>query len=140
MSQSTDLRDFFERYAQLSLGDKPEQMAKYYDTSFLVAGPKGVATFTNDEKFLAWLREVHDFNVQSGMRSMTVHDVSGSTPVGPDYQLVTVEWAATFERTGDEPIRFSISYLLRRADGAFKIAAYVSHEDQKEAMRENGLL
>ncbi|MBL0940369.1 MAG: hypothetical protein IBJ03_15850 [Gemmatimonadaceae bacterium] len=140
MGQQNTLREFFDRYASLSLGAEPEQLAELYDTNFLAAGPKGSATFTNDENFLAWLREVRDFNAESGMKLMAVAAVSDSTSVGPDFSLVTVEWAATFERTGDDPIQFSISYLLRDADGTLKIAAYISHEDQEEAMQANGLL
>ena len=123
----------------MSLGPEPEKLADFYDTSFLAAGPKGGAAFKNDESFLAWLTELHAFNVKTGMTSMTVGEV-GETPVGAGYALVTVTWAATFQRTGDMPIRFSISYLLRESEASLKVAAYISHEDQEEAMRANGLL
>lgn len=133
------LRDFFQRYAIVSQGSEPGRLAEFYDTSFLAAGPKGAAAFKNDEAFLAWLREVHTFNVRSGMTSMTVNTI-GETPVSDEYTLVAVEWAATFQRTGTAPIRFSISYLLRESGEDWKVAAYISHEDQEDAMRAQGLL
>jgi len=139
MSREDVLRDFFRRYARVSLGPEPETLADFYDTSFLVAGPKGGAAFKNDESFLAWLRELRLFNVKSGMTSMAVDGI-GETPVGGGYTLVTVTWAATFQRTGDTPIRFSISYLLRESEASLKVAAYISHEDQEDAMRAHGLL
>ena len=138
MNREEKLRDFFERYAQVSLGPEPEKLADVYDTSFLVAGPKGGAAFKNDESFVAWLRGVRAFNVGIGMTSMAVVGV-GEIPVGAGYTLVTVEWAATFQRTGTTPIRFSISYFLRESEAGLKIAAYVSHEDQEDVMRANGL-
>jgi hypothetical protein len=139
MGREKTLREYFERYARISLGPEPEKLADFYDASFLAAGPKGGAAFTNDESFRAWLREVHAFNVSSGMTSMAVDGVR-ETPVSADYALVTVAWAATFRRTGDAPIRFSISYILRTSDEGLKVAAYISHEDQEDAMRAHGLL
>jgi hypothetical protein len=138
-SRVDELRDYFQRYARVALGPEPEKLADFYETSFLVAGPKGGAAFKNDEAFLAWLRELHAFNVKTGMASMTPGGV-GEAAVGAGYSLVTVTWAATFQRTGDVPIRFAISYLLRESEAGRKIAAYVSHEDQEDAMRAQGLL
>ncbi len=139
MSREETLRDYFRNYARVSLGLEPEKLAEFYDTSFLAAGPKGGAAFKNDESFLAWLRELRAFNVKSGMISMAVDEI-GETSVGAGYTLVAVTWAATFQRTGDTPIRFSISYLLRESEASFKVAAYISHEDQEDVMRANGLL
>lgn len=139
MKPADQLEDRFKRYALVSLGPDPEQLAEFYDTSFLAAGPKGSAAFTNDEAFRRWLREVHDFNVSSGMTSMAVGATSAIT-VGGGFTLATVEWVATFQRTGDTPIRFNISYLLRESESGPRIAAYISHEDQEEAMRASGLL
>jgi hypothetical protein len=139
LGRQEKLRDFFERYARVSLGPEPEKLAGFYDTSFLVAGPKGGAAFKNDESFLAWLRDLHAFNAKAGITSITAGEI-GETPVGAGYALVTVRWAATFQRTGDAPIRFSISYLLRESEASLKVAAYVSHEDQEDVMRANGLL
>jgi hypothetical protein len=139
MEQEARLHDFFRRYAVVSLGPRPEQLADFYDASFLAAGPKGGAAFKNDATFLAWLREVHAFNQRSGMISMEVSGLE-VTPISDNYSLVTVEWAATFARMADAPIRFRISYLLRRAEESLKVAAYISHEDQEDAMRARGLL
>ena len=82
---------------------------------------------------------MRDFNVTSGMTSMTVGEIH-EIPVGANYTLANVAWAATFERTGATAIRFTISYLLRKAESQLKVAAYISHEDQEEAMRAHGLL
>ena len=55
MTEQTDERAFFERYAEASLTGEPAVLARMYAPSFLVAGPKGSATFANDTRFLEWL-------------------------------------------------------------------------------------
>lgn len=139
MTSDDDLHDFFRRYAATSLGREPQKLAEFYDASFLAAGPRGGAAFRNDAAFHEWLRQVHAFNAKIGLTSMTPEAVERN-PVGAGYTLATVRWAATFQRTGDTPIRFSISYLLRESESGYKVAAYISHEDQEEAMRAHGLL
>src|SRR5262245_25294459 len=139
MDREEMFRDFFRRYARISLGPEPEKLADLYDVSFLVAGPKGGAAFNNNESFLAWLQAVRAFNVRSGMTSMAVGEVT-ETRIGAGYTLVTVEWAATFRRIDDTSIRFSISYLLRESEAGLKVAGYISHEDQEDVMRANGLV
>ena len=139
MNRDDQFREYFRRYATVSLGSEPEKLAEFYDQSFLAAGPKGGAAFRNDAAFLDWLRQVHDFNLKTGMTSMAVEDVD-QTRVSADYTLVAVRWAATFRKSGDAPIRFTISYLLRESESGYKVAAYVSHEDQEDAMRAHGLL
>lgn len=138
-SRQEQLHEYFSRYASLALGPDPAQLAELYDASFLAAGPKGGAAFRNDESFLAWLRELHAFNARTGMSSMTAGEIR-EMPVGAGYSLVTVTWAATFQRTGATPIRFTISYLLRETESHPKVAAYISHDDQEEMMRAHGLL
>jgi len=139
MNREEALRDYFQQYARVSLGPEPEKLADFYDTSFLAAGPTGGAAFKNDESFLVWLGKVRAFNVKCEMISMAVDEIS-ETLVGAGYTLVTVTWAATFRRTGNTPIRFRISYLLRESAANLKVAAYISHEDQEDVMRANGLL
>ena len=139
MSGDGQLRDYFERYARTSLGPDPEALAAFYDASFVAAGPKGSAAFTNDASFRGWLREVHAFNEKSGMSALSVDDVR-ETPISADFVMATVTWAATFRKTGDTPIRFDITYLLRISGDSLQIVAYVSHEDQEDAVRAHGLL
>ena len=139
MTRDAELRELFERYSRAALGADPTAVAAFYDASFLAAGPKGSAAFRNDDAFLAWLREVHAFNVRSGMGSMNVAAID-ELPIGGGFTLATVEWEAVFERTGATPIPFRISYVLRQMPDGMKIAAYISHVDQEETMRANGLL
>lgn len=37
-------------------------------------------------------------------------------------------------------MRFEISYLLRSAEGGLRILAYVTHQDEQEMMKAEGLI
>ena len=49
---------FFNRYAELSLGPQPEALADLYAPTFIVGGPEGSHTFTNDAHFTEWLGQI----------------------------------------------------------------------------------
>lgn len=133
-------KEFFTRYEAALARSDLAAIAACYTGSFLVAGPKGSGTFTNDDAFLEWLRGVDDFNRQTGMQSMQVRHVGDEQALSPNHSLFSVEWAARFERTGDRDITFRISYLLEDLGDGPRILAYVSEEDQDAAMKEHGLL
>ena len=92
------LRQFFDRYAALSMGPRPEDLASLYAPTFIVAGPRGSQAFTNDSRFLDWLRTVADFNRRHGMRSLGVVTIRELT-LSPLHALATIRWGAQFEKT-----------------------------------------
>jgi len=136
---SGSLEAFFRRYGNLSLSDAADELAAQYGPSFIVASPLGSMAFANDDRFRSWLRQVGEFNRGHGMRGMAVVSVQ-ALELSPIHTLATVRWGAQFEKTGDRLIEFDIAYLLERAGETWTILAYVSKEDQDEAMRREGLL
>lgn len=139
MQTASALTSFFERYAQISSGSRPEDLAALYAPTFIVGGPKGSQAFANDASFLVWLRQVGDGNRASGLRAMRPLEVCDQT-LSAIHTLATVRWGAQFDKTGDRVIAFTIAYLLERKDGAWLILAYVSEEDQEDAMKREGLM
>lgn len=133
------LHDFFARYAELSLGREPETLAPLYAPTFIVGGPEGSQAFSNDGKFLDWLREVARFNREHGLDALTVVNVD-DTPLSPLHSLAHVRWGARFARTGSRRIEFEIAYLLERHGEGWRILSYISKEDQGAAMKREGLL
>jgi hypothetical protein len=130
---------FFSRYAELSIGPQPEALAGLYAPTFIVGGPEGSHAFANDGRFLEWLRQVAAFNREHGMRALgtvSIQDVD----LSPRHTLALVTWGARFDKTGDRIIEFTISYLLEKVDGDWRILAYISRSDQNEAMLKEGLL
>jgi hypothetical protein len=131
---------FFRNYGADALGAAPERIAAFYSESFIAAGPRGSAVFRNDEQFIDWLMQLHQFNESIGMTAMMVVSINDSKSLSGRHQLVTVEWGARFEKTGERLITFQISYLLERSGEAWKILAYISEKDQEEEMQALGLL
>jgi hypothetical protein len=139
MGRNFTMKNFFESYASVSMKSEPEPHANFYADEFITAGPSGSAVYKNDDEFLEWLKQVHDFNKKTGMESiqvMSVHD----KPISEHYSLATVEWGAKYKKTGEELIRFEITYLLQLFENQPKIIAYISHEDQQTVMKERGII
>lgn len=133
-----DWQRFFEAYARHTTQAQAEQLAAMYGEGFVAAGPRGSYAAKNDEAFICWLHEIFRLNQNSGMVAMRpVH--CQPVDISPHYQLVKVRWAASFASRQDE-IEFDISYLIFVAEAEPKIVGYVSHEDQQERMRREGLL
>jgi hypothetical protein len=82
---------------------------------------------------------VADGSRAAGLRSMRPLDVRDQA-LSPIHTLATVRWGAQFARTGDRVIAFTIAYLLEGTNGVWRILAYLSEEDQEDAMRREGLL
>jgi hypothetical protein len=140
MDQSENsLKAFFDRYAQASNVFDPATVASFYAESFIVAGPKGNAAFKNDEGFLQWLRQLGDFNQQVGMKEMTIINYMQSA-ISADYMMIRIKWGAQFHKTKDELFTFEISYFVYQTGNSPKIIMYISHEDQEDLMKANGLL
>jgi hypothetical protein len=135
--KTAGLEAFFRDYAAASMSPDAASLAPFYAGSFIAAGPAGSAAFQNDERFIEWLRGVHDFNANAGMQTLDVVSVHESR-ISDQYTLATVEWSAGF-RSLHDPARFRISYLLQLTDRP-QVLAYIAHEDQETVMRELGLL
>ena len=133
------LSRFFEEYARLSQDDEPSALAALYAPTFIVGGPQGSHAFANDARFLAWLRQVRDFNRQHGMRSVEPVAIEEVT-ISPRHSLARVTWGARFARTGDRLIEFEIAYLLEQSGDRWTILSYISRSDQDEEMRTLGLI
>lgn len=130
------LERFFREYAAASVNSPAARVPGFYAESFIAAGPKGSAIFRNDESFVQWLGEMHEFNRRTGMVSMEAVSVEAPVLLSSRHLLVRVEWGARFTKTGDRLIAFGIAYLLENLDGKLRILAFVSEKDQEEEMRE----
>jgi hypothetical protein len=131
---------FFRDYAIASIESPAARIPAFYADSFLVCGSRGSAVFNNDDKFVEWLNQLHEFNQRTGMISMEVVSVEEPLLLSDRNMLVRVNWGSQFKKTGDRPVTFRIAYLLETLDNRHKILAYVSEKDQEEEMRKLGIL
>jgi len=133
------LNQFFNQYAELSTRPHTEELATLYAPTFFVGGPEGSHAFTNDARFIEWVRQVADFNRHHGMRDLEVVSMRDAA-LSPLHTLATVTWGTRFEKTGDRLIEFEISYLLERAEDGWRILSYIARTDQNAEMAQAGLL
>ena len=140
MTAAVSLEAFFRDYAAASFASEPERIAEFYAGSFIAAGPAGSAVFKNDDRFIEWLSQLRQFNQHSGMTAMEVVSVEQVKALSERHLLSSVEWGARFKKTGEQLIKFRISYLVERVEETWKILVYVSEKDQEEEMRRLGLL
>nr|WP_295868203.1 hypothetical protein [uncultured Chitinophaga sp.] len=138
MEDTKNLKAFFERYAAANNNNDLKGITGFYAENFIAAIPGNNGAFKNDDSFIEWLKQVEQFNRQTGMQSIEVVRLK-ETPISNGYTQATVTWGAKYEKTGDELLTFDISYFLY-LNGAPKIIMYISHEDQNELMKQKGLL
>lgn len=139
MTQSGDIDAFFRAYARASTSLDPVATAAFYTPTFIAAGPSGSGAFPNNERFLAWLQRVFDFNQHTGMTSLGIVAVE-SRRLSDNHALASVTWGARFEKTGDDLHEFETTYLLENFGEGWKILASIDHSDQEAEMRRLGLL
>ena len=54
--------------------------------------------------------------------------------------MATIHWRVTFQKTGNKPIEFDVSYIFYEKDNEPEIILFISHEDEEEAMKKLGLM
>jgi hypothetical protein len=135
---TTEIREFFARYANASLNGDAATIAALYGENFIMIGPNGSQAFANDQKFLDWLGGVQDFNKQSGMEKIWVRNID-SRGIGNHITQASVTWGSQFASTGNRIIEFDLHYLLEKFEAGLKIIMYISDEDQQQLMKDNGI-
>ncbi|MPR36253.1 DUF4440 domain-containing protein [Salmonirosea aquatica] len=115
-----------------------QAQAALFGDSFIVAGPKGIVTHSKDE-FVEFASKAGEFYRSIGKKSTKVLTMK-EEPISHEYSRVEVHWGVTFEKTGDEPVEFDISYIVQDTGGEPKIIMFITHTDEQEKMEELGLL
>ncbi|RYG39704.1 MAG: hypothetical protein EOO01_29000 [Chitinophagaceae bacterium] len=133
------INEFFKAYAKHAVVGAPADIAAYYDTSFIMAGPHASEAVSNDLVFLKWLGAVFSYNKKHGLQSMEVKQLDASS-FGESFYNVKVTWSAVFPERSTGTTTFDIRYILRKAETGLKIICYISEEDQARAMDEAGVI
>jgi hypothetical protein len=135
------IRAFFLRYQEGANTFDPDLVTSQFTSHFMDAGPRGVMTFENDERFAQAVREREPFMRGIGFRDAKVLEIEPTT-LSDNYSLVRVRWSMWFAPDGRDDLvaEFLIDYLVSITDEAIKVAAYISHDDEEETMRQYGLI
>jgi hypothetical protein len=110
-----------------------------YADTFMSADPKGVIAQSKVE-FEEKAKEAVSFYRSVGHKSARIIS-KRIMPICDNYSMVVVRWGVIFEKTGSRVVEFDISYIVyESADSDPRIILFISHQDEKEAMKKLGLL
>jgi len=126
--------EYEKAFAALDLG----KSAGFFADTFISAGPRGAIAQSKVE-FIRLAHQAAEFYKTVGQTSARILSLQ-ETAISNEYSLVKVHWVATFRKTGTRMIEFDVSYLVQKIGPEPKINLFIAHEDEKQAMKELGLL
>ncbi len=115
-----------------------KKSAGFFADTFISAGPLGAIAQSKAE-FLKLADQAAEFYRRVGETSAKILSAD-ETPISNEYSIVKVHWGVTFQKTGDRPIEFDVSYFVHKASPEPKIIMFIAHQDEQRAMQELGLL
>ncbi len=114
-----------------------DALSGYCADGFISAGPHGTISHTKQE-FDEKAEETLKFYQSVGRNSARIIS-KRVMPICETYSMVVIRWGITFEKMGDKPIEFDISYIVQETDVDPKIILLILHEDEKAALKRLGL-
>lgn len=138
MAVSPAIEKLFNEYAAAFDKLDFEKQAQYFSNAFIMAGPKG-AVSCNKQEFLQNAQQAVAFYKSVGQQGAKMMSIT-QTDISNEYALVKTHWVVRFEKTGDTPIEFDMSYIVHTALPQPEIILALAHEDEAEAMKKLGLI
>lgn len=141
----SSIYDFFAAYEQrfntaLQGETDVEGTAGAFAPFFVEASPAGIHGGSNDSEFRKKIPQGMEFYRSIGTYSMEIlsQDV---TQLDNLHFMVKIHWKATYRNkdNSDLAIEFDVIYFLQLKEGALKIFAYITGDEDK-VMREHGLI
>lgn len=132
------IRELFDDYERMIDGD-PELARSLYAETFTASGPKGMLSGSNDEEFRTMVGAGLDQYRALGMTAMRIRGIDEHW-LGDRHCVATVHWHSEWDQS--DPIDFEDTYLVRldEGDDAPRIFGWISHEDENDVMRSNGIM
>ena len=140
MQQKTEIRQFIERFAQLSASGTPEAMAAQFGETFLAAGPQG-AQCVRKEDFARMLPKRKNLFDQAGLQKTELVAIEDSM-LDARYAFVKTRWRFQFECKGQDSIGVVVNstYIVDCGADPWQIVLYLAHQDIFSVLRERGIL
>lgn len=141
----SSIYDFFAAYEQrfnaALQGDTDiEGTAGAFASFFVEASPAGIHGGSNDSEFRKKIPQGMDFYRSIGTYSMEILSQE-VTQLDHLHFMVKIHWKATYRNKDNTEldIEFDVIYFLQLQEGALKIFAYITGDEDK-VMREHGLI
>jgi hypothetical protein len=138
------IEQFFESYEKRfeeGLAGNPvaEDTANAFADFFVEASPVGVSGGKNDQDFLDAVPKGYDFYRSIGTTKMEIRQLD-ITELNEFHYMVEVYWDSFYEKDGKaDNIEFTVMYFLQHLNGALKIFAYITGDEQA-VLKERGLI
>ena len=139
------LEAFFKAYAKRfsdAIEGKDPDVGSTVDSfadSFIESSPAGVIAGANNTEFKAAIPKGYEHYKSLGILEMVLvsNDI---TLLDELHSMVKVHWKSVFQKKSGSnvTIEFDVFYLLTEKEGAPKIFAYITGDEQK-AIEDNGL-
>jgi hypothetical protein len=135
------LRRFFEAYALASLTGDTDAVAGAYFSTYVSSSPAGAEAFAVDQDFRTQLADRSEVMKGLGLSDLTTR-VRRARTIADGHFMVDVDWEMAFGGNRRTPVisNFTQSYVVREWKGDFQILCYISHEDEAEVMKRDGIV
>lgn len=127
----------FEQYETAYDKFDLDALSGYCADNFISAGPQGTIAYTMQE-FEKKAKETLKFYQSVGRNSARIIS-KRVMPICDKYSMVVVRWGIIFDKTGDKPLEFDMSYIIQETGIVPKIILFISHEDEEAAIKKMGL-
>lgn len=139
-----EIEQFFANYEKRfadGLAGNPvaEETTKAFADFFVEASPVGVSGGKNDAAFLEAIPKGYEFYRSIGITKMEIRQLD-ITELNDLHYMVEVYWESFYEKEGKtDSIEFSVIYFLQNLNGALKVFAYITGDEQA-VLKERGLV
>jgi hypothetical protein len=124
----TDVRDFFRRYQKAADELDSEVLASLFSGVFMSLDVNS-ATALSPQALLAALPRRRQLFEGIGSDGLELADIS-EMPLDDLHTLVRTSWRLRMrDRALRDPVFLLSTFILRREDGVWRIAVYLSHQD-----------
>jgi hypothetical protein len=111
-------------------------ISELYGHTFISAGPTGTIA-RNKEEASKMAEDAANFYRNIGQNSARILSKK-FTPISNEYTMAVIHWAVTFEKTGDKPVEFDVSYIVQETEEEPKIILFITHQDELQTMKKLG--
>lgn len=123
-----DVRDFFQRYQRAADELDSQALAGLFSGVFMNLDATS-ATAVSPQALLAALPRRRQLFEAIGSDGLELADI-GETPLDDLHTLVRTSWRLRMrDRALRDPVFLLSTFILRREDGAWRIAVYLNHQD-----------
>jgi ketosteroid isomerase-like protein len=130
-----DVRAFFQRYDRASHEFDPEALASVFGEVFLSMDASSAVALSR-QALLAVLPRRKQLFEAIGSDGLELADIS-EMPLDDLHTLVRTSWHLRMHHESPRgPIRLRSTFILRKDDGAWRIALYLNHQDMNELFTE----